>query len=210
MAISTWTCPHCDQLVQVDVDRSLAQKVVCGACNGWMEIPAERSFDAAPPRIGNELGILKSGQRCTSFGRTPDQPGDWLNGPLVCPQCEKNNANNLHDTTSRKPAQISPTAPPVINFQQASPTIDVEDLERSSKQAPSRATQPPDSPNIVIQTPDGNVELSEPKAVVQVGSSVRPLRRLTRKEKVHRQMVRNVILWLLGSIILILCALWRM
>jgi DNA-directed RNA polymerase subunit RPC12/RpoP len=215
MAESTWTCPNCQQLVQVDVDRSIPLTVQCAGCDGWIEIPAEDQAESIPPLIGQSPTSSRGVYPCPECGKDFYFPGYQGVDLVTCPHCGENvPIESLDGSTVEAPPriQIPPFLPSVVDLTEAMADFEplAPDRDVPSSSAPPSAAPEPTGPQVVFETPEEKVELSEPTAVAQVGSAVRPLRRLTRNEKSQRRMIRNLALWLLGSIALIVFALWRM
>jgi hypothetical protein len=74
----------------------------------------------------------------------------------------------------------------------------------SSPQVDTTATPSGDGQRLVIPTADGGtVELHEPTKTVGQGEDQRELRQLTPEERARRRFRRNLIMWVVGTLVLI-------
>ena len=212
MAVSTWTCPHCNQLVEVDVDRTSSHQVICGACDGWMEIPADATFSSAappPPPLSAEPPARNSQLElfCASCGVLLDDSPDHGDATPLCQRCEV--ANAVRAVEQIEPSVTGPPTPPQV---ESAPQLPKETestrppvaepppilLSEPPIESPSKPLSASEEPEMVIPLPDGDVKLSEPSAVAALGNTTRPLRRLTREERSRRRMVRNLVFLAIG------------
>jgi len=230
MNVSIWTCPHCQQRVEFQVDRSVRQNVMCGACGGSLRILVDaasesdvggQSSEGLPNKSlpnkslpEDSVTVYQCGQCRGEFQLADDQ----TDVEVTCPHCREIVKVERTATPPASPTNVDRALEPseqtlsqIANGPSPSGTPPETEIPpvRITLATTDGAVQAPPA-EVVFSTEDGAVTLTEPKAVAKVGDLKRNLRRLDSAERARRRTVRNLALWVIGSIILVTVAIWRM